>query len=83
MEILDFPWKIGHFNCGRYGPFLAFHLILRGKLDMCGRDDFFFWSSLDFAENWTSAEVMTFYFFGFHLSLRKIGRNVSFFFQCF
>ena len=37
--------------------FLAFHLILRGKLDICGRDDlffpFFFWSSLDFAENWT------------------------------
>ena len=33
--------------------FYAFHLILRGKLDICGRDDiFFFRSLLDFAENW-------------------------------
>ena len=43
----------------------------------------FFWSSLDFVENWISAKVMTFFVFGLHLILLKIGRNVSFFFSLF
>ena len=49
-----------------------------GKLDLCESDDLSFWSLLDFAENWTSAEVMTF-FLSSHLILRNIGRNMSFF----
>ena len=44
----------------------------------------FFWFSLDFAENGTSAKVMTvFFFFGLHLILQKFGRNMSFLFHCF
>ena len=44
-----------------------------------------FWCSLDFEENWTSAEVMTLFFFGGGSSLdfaKNWTQNV-FFFHCF
>ena len=50
--------------------FLAIHLILREKLDICVRDDLFFGLHL----------ILRNFFFGLHLILRTIGRNM--FFQC-
>ena len=47
----DFARKI--YVCGRenFLFFFGLHLILRGKLDVCEREDLFFCSSLDFWRN--------------------------------
>ena len=46
--------------CGRDDLFFALHLILNGKLGICGRDDFFLLFTWFWEENWPFADVITF-----------------------
>ena len=47
--------------CGRDDLFfVAFHSILGGQLDICGRNGLFFALHLMWVESWTSANVITF-----------------------